>query len=104
VLFDGLDPLRHAAEFQLVSEVDQALYKPAHAHTVAESARERHVDLDDVHGEGIERAERGVAGAEIVERDAGAELTEGGQAGPGLSVVVIEQSRLGDLEDASAAA
>jgi hypothetical protein len=43
---------------------------------VAEVRHEGPVDLDDVDGELVEVAERGVAGAEVVERDHGAEILQ----------------------------
>ena len=56
------------------------------------------VDLDDVDAELAQVAERGVAGAEIVDGDAAAEILDAGDEAAGL-VDVLDRRALGDLDD-----
>ena len=63
---------------------------------------ERLVDLDDVDGQAAQRGQRGVARAEVVQRDAYAQLDElvkGGRDGRG-----VQHRGLGDLDDQLAGA
>src|SRR5450756_257412 len=64
---------------------------------VAEIADERLVDLDLIEGELAQVVERGVAGAEVVERQADAEILELLHRRQG-AVVVLEQQTLGYLQ------
>src|SRR3546814_3479178 len=52
------------------------LFRSLELGVLAEAADEGAVDLQDVHGQVPERAERRVAGAEVVEGDAHAEVAE----------------------------
>ena len=56
------------------------------------------VDLDEVDRQVGEVAERGVPGAEVVDRQADAEDPEGVKAGQG-EVEILDEGALGDLED-----
>ena len=60
------------------------------------------VHLDDVHGEAAEVAERRVAGAEVVHRDAHAERAQLLQLDDG-DLGILDEHRLGDLERQQAA-
>ena len=65
--------------------------------SISDVADEAAVDLDLVEREALQIAQRGKAGAEIVERDAhadGAELMQDGERG----LVVMDQHRLGDFD------
>ena len=89
-LGEGLDRERLA---ELHEGVDQRL-----ALLVALSTRdERAVDLQRVDREALQVGERGVAGAEVVDRDAHAELLDRGQPRGGL-LGVAHQRGLGDLD------
>src|SRR5215813_5211882 len=61
-------------------------------------AHERAVDLDDVEGERLQVAERGEAGAEVVDRHAAAEVADGREEARGF-VDVGQRRGLGDLDD-----
>jgi hypothetical protein len=56
------------------------------------------VDLDDVHPKLAQIAERGIAGAEIVNGDAAAEILDPGNESPGI-VDVLDRRTFGDLDD-----
>src|ERR1035437_3132153 len=64
---------------------------------VAEIADERLVDLDLIERELAQVVERGVAGAEVVERQADAEILELPHGSQG-ALALLEQHALGDLE------
>ena len=66
---------------------------------VADRAHERAVDLQDVDRELTQVRERRVAGAEVVDRDADAELLDRRAAGARSSVGVVHDRGLGELDD-----
>jgi hypothetical protein len=65
---------------------------------VRHGADEAGVDLELVEGEELEVAEAGVAGSEVVEREAGALLLQLGCDAGGV-FGVADECALGDLED-----
>ncbi len=62
------------------------------------SLHEGAVDLDDVDAELAQIAERGVAGAEIVDGDAAAEILDAGDEAARF-VDVVDRRAFGDLDD-----
>ena len=70
-----LDPLGDRAQTELVPDpYDRA--RQARFLRRAEQLDERAIDLEDVDGEAVEVAQRGVAGAEVVDRQRDAELAQ----------------------------
>ena len=67
------------------------------ARVAGEVADERAVDLDHVHRQRAQPAERGVARAEVVEREADAEPAQ--LLDEALGAAEIDERALGDLED-----
>src|SRR5437868_11702349 len=66
----GFDALRHSDQAEGVRQSDQMAQEDLVIVTLGEIAHERAVDLHDVDVERLHVAERGEAGAEIVERHA----------------------------------
>ena len=60
--------------------------------------QERAVDLDGVEGELVEIGERGIAGAEVVEREAGARRPPAARSTARRLLRVLHDQRFGDLE------
>ena len=93
----GLDAFgrrRHAARG---GDIDDRLDDAGRALRLADIGDEAAVDLDLVEREALQIAQRGIAGAEIVERNAdpdGAQLVQHRER----RIVVADQHRLGDLE------
>src|SRR5262245_57657189 len=71
----GLGAFRHHVHAEIVRHPDDRA-QDHRALTLVRRAHERLVDLDGVEREALEVGERGMAGAEIVERKAGAELAD----------------------------
>ena len=95
-LFVVLDPLGDSAQAELVPDPhDRA--RQARFLGRAEQLDERAIDLEDVDWEAVEVAQRGVAGAEVVDRQRDAELAQCLQHTERLGAL-IDQHRLGDLE------
>ena len=65
---------------------------------VREVSDERAVDLDRVHRQALQVPQRGVSGAEIVQRDAAASITQGIDE-PGALFDVVERRGLGNFDD-----
>ena len=59
---------------------------------------ERAVDLDRVDRQRLQMSQRGMAGAEIVERDAAASLAQGADEARRF-LNIVERRGLGDLDD-----
>src|SRR5436190_13915214 len=95
-LLDGLDTFADHLQPERLAEVDDRLHQRG-AFARSEVAAERAVDLEDVDRQLTQASERGVADAEVVERQAHAERLELVQAGRGGERVGCEQG-LGDLE------
>ena len=93
----GLDAL----DDHLLAELVRQRHDRAQDHragaVLAAGLQERAVDLDGVEGELVEIGQRGIAGAEIVERQAGAGVRQLAQHG-GRLLRVLHHQRLGDLE------
>src|SRR5262249_37745185 len=64
---------------------------------LARRAHERLIDLDRVEGEPLQIAERGMAGAEVVERQPGAELADAGEHLRGV-LRVLHNEGFGELK------
>ena len=87
---DGLEPERAA-------EIDQRAHERAVVFRARQVLHERAVDLDDVDAEPAQVAERRVAGAEIVDRDAAAQILRTRHEASRL-VDVLDRGGLGDLK------
>ena len=93
----GLDPLGDHVEAQRPAEVDDRLAEHVRVADAVAARHERPVDLQLVDLEGVEVAERRVAGPEVVDREAEAERSQLADALDGLEAR-REQRALGDLE------
>ena len=97
---DGLvfDAFGDRGEAEAVSEADDGCGDLSALSRVRHGADEAGVDLEFVEGEKLEVAETGVAGSEVVEREAGALFLQfiGDAAGV---FGVADEGALGDLED-----
>jgi hypothetical protein len=94
----GFDALGDGGEVEGVSKTDDGCGDLSGLAGVIHRADEAGVDFDFVEGEELEMAEAGVAGAEVVEGEAGAVFLElVGDAGGGFGVA--DEGALGDLED-----
>src|SRR6478735_11396372 len=71
-----LHPFGNRLDIEAAGEVDQGLDEGAVVGGTGDVLHEGAVDLDDVDAELAQIAERGVAGAEIVDGDAAAEMLE----------------------------
>src|SRR6185312_15370536 len=92
-----LDPLGDGLDAQRLAEFDEGVDQARSLRVVGQAGDERAVDLQCIHGELAQVPERGVARAEVVDRDPHAEaldLTEPADRLLGVS----HQRRLGDLE------
>ena len=81
----GLDPLDHHLLAELVGERHDRAQDHRAGAVLAAGMQERAVDLDGVEGELVEIGERGIAGAEVVERQAGARRRRAAAARPSPS-------------------
>ncbi len=71
-----LHPFGDRLDAEPAGEIDQGLHEGAVVGGVRDVLHEGAVDLDDVDAELAQVAERGVAGAEIVDGDAAAEILQ----------------------------
>src|SRR5262245_58022762 len=71
-----LHPFGHRLDVEPAGEVDQRLHESTVVGGARDVLHERAVDFHDVHAELAQIAERGVAGAEIVDRDFAAEVLQ----------------------------
>ena len=94
----SLDAFGDGSESEALAEADDSGDDfPALTHA-GHGADETSVDLEAVEGEGLEVAQAGVAGAEVVEGEAAAELLQ--LAGNGIGAgEVFEERALGDFDD-----
>jgi len=76
LLFGVLHPFGDHRQLQAVGEGDDGAGDGGVVVVVGQAGDERLVDLQDVDGQALEVAERGVAGAEVVDRQLQAELLE----------------------------
>ena len=97
---DGLvfDAFGDGGEAEAVAETDDGGGDLSALARVRHGADEAGVDLEFVEGEELEVAEAGVAGSEVVEREAGALLFQFGCDAGGV-FGVADEGALGDLED-----
>src|SRR6185437_14740539 len=96
-LFQGLDSLGHQRHAEAVAEVDDGGDDRGRLRIAAEIDDEGAVDLDLVERERLQIAQRGIARAEIVHRDAHAERLQAAQQRQ-TSIEVLDQHTLGDFE------
>src|SRR5438067_1107453 len=93
----SLHPFGDHGEVERVGERDHRLDDRGVPRRSVHLGHERLVDLQDVHGEALEVAQRGVASAEVVDCDLDAELGEPGEL-PANPRSVAQEDALGDLE------
>jgi len=100
---DGLsfDTFGDGGEAEAVAEADDGGSDLAALAGMAHGADEAGVDFELVEGKGLEMAEAGVAGAEVVEGETGALLFEFGGDAVGV-LWIAGEGALGDLEDEAA--
>ena len=96
-LLGGLDAFGHGGEAEPARQADEMAQEDLVVVVLAEIAHEGAVDLDGVDGERLEVAQRGEAGAEIVERDAAAQLAQRSHEARAF-LDVVQRRRLGDLD------
>src|SRR4029077_12117981 len=77
-LLGGFDALGHGEQVQAPGEADEMAQEDLVARLFTEIAHEGSVDLYRIDAKRLKGAQRGKAGAEIVERDAAAEIAQGG--------------------------
>ena len=92
-----LDTLRDGGKTEPVGETHEVAQEHLVVVVLAEIADEGAVDLDGVDGERLKVAQRGEAGAEIVERDAAAEIAQRADETRRF-LDVVQRRRLGDLD------
>src|SRR5260221_3122435 len=97
-LLGGLNPLGNGGQAKSAGEAEEMAQDDLIVGSVDEVAHERAVDLDDIEGERLEVAQRSEAGAEIVERDAAAEVAHRLNETRRF-VEVAQRRRLRDLDD-----
>ena len=93
----GLDAFGDGADADGVGQLHAAGHDGRVAAVRAESGDEGAVDLELVDGKALEVGEAGIAGAEVVDRQAHAECLKGGEGGQ-CSVGIVHERRLGDLQ------
>src|SRR6267154_1557020 len=93
----GLDALGDDRHFQAVAEVDDGANDRRRLRAAAEVHDEGAVDLDLVERERLQIAQRGIAAAEIVHRDAHAERLQPPQQRK-AAIEILDQHALGDFE------
>ena len=94
----GFDAFGDGGEAEAVAEADDGGGDLSALTGVRHGADEAGVDLEFVEGQELEVAEAGVAGSEVVEREAGALLLQLG-CDAGSVFGVADEGALGDLED-----
>src|SRR6266480_5628448 len=72
-----LDAFGDRAQAETLGEAEQVAQKNAISRAVREISDKRAVDLYNVHRQALQVSQRGMPGAEIVERDATAGITQG---------------------------
>src|SRR5665213_3070771 len=92
-----LDALGERLDRERLAELDERADQGVPFGVTADAGDERAVDLQGVDGEALEIGQGGVAGAEVVDRDAHAELLDRDKS-PGGLLSVAHQRRLGDLD------
>jgi phage I-like protein len=92
-----LDTVGHELDAEIADESDDRAEQAA-ATAVGGVAQEYATEFDDVDDGVAEVTEGRVAGAEVVDRDAYAAVTEVGEVVPDV-VVIARQLRLGDFDD-----
>jgi hypothetical protein len=97
----GFDAFGDGGETEAVAKADDGGGDFAAVAGVVHGADETGIDFELVEGEGLEVAEAGVAGAEVVECETGALLFEFGGDAVGV-LGVAGECALGDLEDETA--
>ena len=97
-LLDGLYTLGGDLHAERVGEADDAGAEGLLAVAFGESGDKAAVDFDDVDLEGVELGERGVARAEVVERETDPGATEARETVT-VGVAAVEEDALGDFED-----
>src|SRR5688572_21298864 len=97
-LADGLDPFGDHGAPHVVAQLDERADRALLDDVLVATAHERHVDLDDLGHQLGEAGEAGIAGADVVDRDAEAELAEPGEPRRELGRD-LERGALGHLED-----
>ena len=97
-LFEGFNAFGDDVEAQAVAEVDDGGDDLVAVGPVGHGGDEAAIDLEQVEGEGLEVAEAGVSGAEVVEGEAAAKLFEPGGDLEG-GVEVVDEAALGELDD-----
>ena len=93
-----LHPFRDRLDLQPARQIDQRLHEGAVVGRARDVLHEGAVDLDDIDTELAQIAERGVAGAEIVDRDPAAEIFQPGDETADI-VDVLDRDGLGDFDD-----
>ena len=92
-----LHPFGDRLETEPPPQIDQRVDEGAVVLRLHEVLHEGAIDLDEVDAELAQIAERGVAGAEIVDGDAAAQILDAGHEAAGL-VDILDRRRLGDLD------
>src|SRR5437667_271126 len=92
-----LHPFGHGLEPEPASQIDQRVHEGAVVLRAREVLHEGAVDLHDIDAELAQIAERGVAGAEIVDGDTAAEILDPRDEAAGF-VNVVDRRRLRDLD------
>ncbi len=96
-LFRGLDAFGDGGQVQDLTEPDDRFGDRGALRSAVEFRGEAEVDLEDVDRQAGQVLQRGVAGAEVVERDADAVRTEAAQRGDAAGFA--DDRRFGDLQD-----
>ena len=99
--FGGLDALRDGREIRTLGEAEQVAQEHLAFRAAGEIANERAVDLHGIDRQALQMAQRGDAGAEIVERDAAAGSAQRGDEARRF-LDVVQRRGLGDLDDEAA--
>ena len=87
-----LHPFGNGGELEPFGEIDQRAHEGTIVLRADDVLHEGAVDLDDIDAELAQVAERGVAGAEIVDGDAAAEILDAGDEAARL-VDVVDRRR-----------
>ena len=96
-LLCGFDPLSGDLHVQAFAQLRDGAHDRHAAGIVGQLPHEGPVDLDPADRKAVEVAERGIARAEIVERDADAKLAQPVQR-PQRRLVIAEQGGFGDFQ------
>jgi len=93
----GLDAFRRRRHAERAGDADHRLDDDDVLVTLRQIRHERPVDLDLVERKAAQIAQRGIAGAEIIERDPHAEALDPAQRGKRI-LGVLHEDAFGDLE------